>query len=247
MVEEMNELITAIKKTFLAERRGFVTYSVVSLIGGAFGSSIVLLVMSLAGEEEYLALGMVMALVFNVSLVFFGRTFSLLHDFNLAISFGMARKYYVPSIYLVMVAECAWWMILMCLIGAIEKVLYAALYPGAIDIFGVEFFANHPSVILLLVLLLPAIVVLFGALFAKWGMKFFWVCWVLWMVSFTLLPRMVNASVHEPDSILGRAGAVIAQFIRGITEASAAGFAIIGAAVCAVLAYCVLRKQQVTL
>lgn len=236
-----------VKRTFQVGQGELLTYSVVSLVSGIFGIVIMLVILEATNENEYLAMGGLLAIMFSVLLLVFGGVFSLLQDFNLAISFGMSRKHYVPAKYLLNVANCLICMIVTLLIGLFEKFFYARLYPGAKELFGVDFLFEYPVIIMIFVLLIPMVVMLLGALFATFGMKFFWICWVLWMVSFTVLPKMITASIHEQDSVLGKICSAFGRFFGGLSEVQGIVLVSVAGIGGVVIAFLILRKQRVTL
>lgn len=244
----MKEFKNTVKQTFQVGWQEVMGYSIISLFAGIIGIIIMLIIMAVAGEEEeYLAFGALMVAMISIVLILFAGVFSLHMDFNLAISLGKTRKYYVPAKYLLTVVNCLACTIISLLIGLFEEFLYAKLYPNARCLFSIDFLLKYPAVMVGVVLLIPMVVLLLGALFIKFGMKFFWICWVLWMLSFTVLPRMITAVAHKQDSFLAKTGSAIVQFFSGFNQTQAIIALIVAVVVGMAGAYLLLRKQRVTL
>lgn len=242
----MKEFMKTVKRTFQVGHIDLLGYSAIALVSGVIGIIIMLVILEATGENDYLAMGGLMAIMISVLLLVFGGVFSFQQDFNIAISFGMTRKHYVPAKYLLNAANCFCCVAITLLIGLFEKFFYALLYPGARDLFGVDFLLEYPAVIVGFVFLIPMVVMLLGALFAKFGMKFFWVCWVLWMFTFTVLPKMITASHEEPDTLLGKMGIAIAQFFSGFNATQSIIFIVAVGITGMATSFLILRKQRVT-
>lgn len=56
-----------------------------------------------------------------------------------------------------------------------------ALYPGISCEINMSFLYERPGVLVEDVLLVAVVILLMGALFARFGVKFIWVLWGIWM------------------------------------------------------------------
>lgn len=243
----MKEFMKTVRQTFQVGRGDMLSYSRISLGAGIVGIIIVMIVMAVTGKgEDYVTGGAVLAIIIGNLLIVFGGVFSLQPEYNLAISLGKTRKYYVPAKYFWLVTHCLLCMVIARIIGYIEELIYPVLYPNAGCEFSVSALFKSPAAIVGVVLLIPVAVMLFGALYMKFGMKFFWVFWVLWMFACTGLPRMITARKDDPDSLFGKMGAAFVDFFIQITNAQIIiGLVVLGIAGMAA-AFLLLRKQSVT-
>lgn len=243
----MKEFIRTLKETFLINEKEFRQYGLISVAGGILGIIIVLIIMAVDGTgEDYGQLGTMFVQMFGLILLLFGGIFSVQSDFNLAISMGKARKYYVPSKYLMLVFETAALLIIMFIISRVENALYPALYPGAVCDLDVGGIFNYPEILAGLLLGMPMIVLLFGALLMRFTAKFFWVFWVLWMFLCLGVPRIAAATVEKPDSVPGKIGRALTEFLAGLTSFRLLGLAALVVALGLLVAFALLKKQRVT-
>lgn len=243
----MKEFRKTVRQAFQVGWRDMLSYCMIMTAAGIVGIIIVMSVMAATGtDEDYVTGGAMLTIIIGSLLIVFGGVFTLQHDFNLAVSFGKTRKYYVPAKYLLVAMNCLLCMVIAWIISCIEGMLYPVLYPNA----GCEFSMNalfmSPAAIVGYVLLAPMVVMLFGALYLKFGMKFFWVFWVLWMFVCTGLPRMITVRREDPESFLGKMGTAFVNFFTQVTNAQIIiGLIVLGIAGMAA-AFQLLRRQSVT-
>ncbi len=243
----MKEFIRTLKETFLINVNEFLQYGLIPLAGGIFGIIIVLIVMAVDGTgEDYGQIGTMLVQMFGMILLFFGGIFSVQSDFNLAVSMGKTRKYYVPSKYLMLVCETAVILIIMFVISRIEDILYPAIYPGAVCDLNVGGIFGYPGILAGVLFGLPMIVLLFGALLMRFAAKFFWVIWVLWMFLCMGVPRIASAASENPDTIPGKIGRTVIEFFSGFTSLKLLGLAAVVIAAGLAITFALFRKQRVT-
>lgn len=243
----MKEFIRTLKETFLINVNEFLQYGLISMAGGILGIIIVLIIMAIDGTgEDYGQVGSMLVQMFGMILLLFGGIFSVQSDFNLAISMGKTRKYYVPSKYLVLVLETAVLLIIVFVISRIEDALYPAVYPGAICDLDVSGIFNYPGFLAGLLFGLPMIVLLFGALLMRFSAKIFWVFYVVWMFLFLGGPRIAAAAAEKPDSIPGKIGLALIGFLSEFTSFKLLGLAALIIAVGLMITFALLKRQRVT-
>lgn len=243
----MKEFFRTLKEVFCVSRNEFFSYGLVPAGAGLLGIIIVLIIMAADGTgEDYGQIGAMFVLMFGAITLFFGGIFSVQSDFNLAISMGKTRKYYLPSRYLLLLAETMMILALAYIVGKVEDALYPTLYPGAVCDFRVSGFLNSPFLFLGIGLVVPVIILLFGVLLMRFSAKFFWILWALWMFGCIGAPRIASAAVHKPDSIPGKLGLALMEFSNGLSPLQISGmFAVVLLAVM-VITFALFRKQRVT-
>lgn len=243
----MKEFAKTVKQTFQVCWQEIVAYNGIALAGGVVGVVVALILMGTgAMKGEYGTIGAAIALIFEIMIMLFVGMFSLQQDFNLAISLGKTRKHYIPARFLFWVANCLLCIFAVLIICGLEKLLYSIVDKGAVCTFGIEKFLLHPAAFIGVVFLVPTIIMVGGALYIRFGAKFSWFVWVLWMAGCILVPKMINAVNHEVDSIWKRIGTIVLEFLVQLrTWHIVLGILMLGS-VGLVVAYKVLRKQSVT-
>lgn len=243
----MKEFMKTVRQTFQVGLGDMLSYSMISLGAGIVGIIIVMIVMAVIGTgEDYVTGGAILAIVIGNLLIVFGGVFSLQPDYNLAISLGKTRKYYVPAKYFLLVVQSLLCAVIAQIIGYIEDMIYPILYPNVGCEFSVSALFKSPAAIAGFVLLIPMVVMLFGALYMKFGMKFFWVFWTLWMFFCTGFPNMITAQKEDPDTLLGKMGTAFVDFFTQITNAQILVGLIVFGFVGMATAFLLLRRQSVT-
>ena len=244
----MKEFVRTLKQTLQVHGKADIfSYIAVLTGGGIFGILIVFCVMIFAGEGEgYAKIGAVLALVFGIILLFFGGIFSVQGEFNVAISMGKTRKYFVPARYLGQVLNVLVMLAVVMLIKWLEGFVYSAVYPQAVCEFDIDPLLHNVGALMGIIFGAPALVLLFGALLMRFSAQFFWVFWALWMVLFVGGPRIMNAVSKNPDSVPARIGLKILDFAGGISPVQLAVTLILLAAVMMAVTVGLFRKQRVT-
>lgn len=243
----MKEFVRTVKQTFLVNWGELLIYGLITAGGGIFGMIIMLVILACGGMDgEYFKVGTIGAMMFSVMILLFSGIFSLKNDFDLAISMGKTRKYFVPARYLMFVAD---WLIcgsLPILISRIEDVIYKFFCPEVICSADVGMLFAKPVYWISILLVVPIVSVLLGGLFLKFSTKFFWFFWALWMLASLVVPRLFSAAEERPDSIPGKMGMGVLQFFQQITQTQAVT-ALFGFLIVSVTAIVlVFRKQRVT-
>lgn len=242
----MNELIKTIKQSFSTSYEA-IRYGISALIGGILGIVIVLMVMKFAGvQEDYACLGSMLSLIMGVGLLFFVGIFTISNDFNLAVSMGKTRKYFVPAKYLALIVDMIVVLLIYKLVNVVELTLYSSLYPSAVCEIAFNVMKGGSVLMLAVILAVPALILLFGGLFMVFSTKFFWILWGLWMIGCIGGPRMLSVAVEQPDTPQGRLGTSLINWFRGISPDYFAVALFVITVAAFVGAMLLLRKQRVT-
>lgn len=230
----MKELFRTIKQSFQVHGSDNIFYVLATLGGAVFGIVLVLIIMAVDGTgEDFGMLGTMMALVVGMIALFLGGIFALQNEFNLAVSIGKTRKYFLPAKYLNLFVNFVALEVVVVLVSRLEKALYPAFYPGAVCELGFDKFTGNFGVLAGMAICAPIVILFLGAMLMRFTAKFFWVFWALWMFGCMGLPRLVHS---------GKIPAVIS-----ISEGY---IVLIVALIIAVLAgttVVLLRKQRVTM
>lgn len=213
------EFVKTLKQVFKIQRADSISYTAVSAIGGIAGIIIVLIIMAVEGSgEDYGKIGSLMSLLLGTLVLVFGGIFSVQSEFNLAVSMGKTRQYFIPARYITLIVNAALVMGITMLVSFVEGHLYPAVYPGAVCELEMGSFLSRLSNVVFFVFGMPMLVLLFGALLMRFTTKFFWVIWVLWMAGCTGIPRVIDAAAKQPESALGRIGLTVAEFFEEASD-----------------------------
>lgn len=243
----MKEFACTVKQTFLVNKSEVLIYGLITAGGGIFGMLIMLVTLTCGGMDgQYFKAGTFVAMLLSVLMLLFTGIFSLKNDFNLAISMGKTRKYFVPARYLMFVADCLTCGIVSIVISKVEAVIYKVFFPEIICGWELDVLFRKPFYWLDILLVAPMVIVLLGGLFLKFSAKFFWFFWAIWMLCSLGLPRLFSAAEESPDSLPGRMGAGVLQFFRQITPTQAAAALLLFLVAGVIIIVLVFRKQRVT-
>lgn len=241
------DFLKTLKQTLQVNRSEFLSYGAAAALGGIGGIILVLIIMAVEGSgEDYGKIGSLMALIMGTAVLLFGGIFSVQSDFNLAISMGKIRKYFVPSQYLMLLLDTLMVWGIATLINLTEGALYEALYPGAVCELSMRFLYQNPAVVLGILLVVPMVLLLAGALFMKFAAKIFWVIWALWILGCMGIPRVADAMKERPDSFLAGIGRTAEQILSSESVGGSVVAAVILFTAGMTAIVLLLRKQRVT-
>lgn len=214
---------------------------------GVFGIVLYQIILTLAksARDAYVPLGTILAgftaTIFVFALIM--TQFSIY--FNIQISMGCTRKRFFVSFF----AGSLFWslagyvtVLLVCLA---ENALNGSLHPQIpvkVNVFPYILRWGAP-----VMLLLTAVSVLLGAVLLRFGRRAYWIMFALWMILCIGFPRVMEAVDEAPDSVFGKLGNGIIDFVLSV-PAGTWGI-VMAAAVAAGLAgaYVLIRRQQVTM
>lgn len=243
----MKEFVHTVKQTFLVNKSEILIYGLITAGGGIFGMILMLVLLAFDGMEgHYFQFGTMGAMLFGIMMVLFSGIFSLRNDFDLAISMGKTRKYFVPAKYLVFVADWLICGIIPVLISWLETAIYKAFCPEAICRVDMGVLFANPVYWICILLVAPIAIMLMGGLFIKFSTKFFWFFWAVWMVSCLGGPRLLSASEERPDSLPGKMGVGVLQFFQQINGIQATAALLVFLVVSVPVIVLIFRKQRVT-
>ncbi len=248
MEKMMKEFAHTLKQTFLVNKRDILLYAIVTSAGSVVGMLITLLILYIDGTgEDYVQMGAFLAILIGGIMLSVGGLLSIPIEFNLAVSMGRTRKYFATSRYISWMVNVAVVMMIVLLTSVVEDAIYLAIYPGAVCRMDVRAAVGSPVVFLGIVLCIPAIILMLGALVLRFANKFLWIFWGVAML-FNLFGRRIADTVQEnPESLLGRIGYGIADiFVNGSVADSFLVVLGVGASGL-VIAILILRKQRVTI
>lgn len=242
----MKEFVRTLKQTFQVHGKADIfSYIAVTAGGGIFGMLIAFCIL-IFEKDSYGKIGAVLALVFGIILLFFGGIFFIQGEFNIAISMGKTRKYFVPARYLEQVLNILVMLAVVMLINWLEGLVYPAICPQAVCEFDIDSLLHNAGALIGIIFGAPVLVLLFGALLMRFSAQFFWVFWALWMVLFVGGPRIMSAVNENPDSVPARIGLKILDLAGGISPVQLAVTLILLAAVLMAVTVGLFRKQRVT-
>ncbi len=245
----MKEFGNTLRQTFRINYKEIFSYAGISAAGALLGMVFILIGMVTVGKSEgsYANVGAILSLMFGEAMFLFGGIFSVQYDFNLAVSMGKARRYFVPARYLCMVLNGLIILGIVKLVNFLERALYPVLYPGAVCGMDIDWILGRPAVFIGFVLGLPSLILLLGALIMKFSTKFYWGIWAFWMLGFMGIPRLLSAGKKHPDSLAGKAGNLLMDLAGGVTGTGLMAALLCGTGAGILIALLILKKQRVTL
>lgn len=132
-------------------------------------------------QAQPFPMGTLLALIFLAAVHLFVCSFSIMQEFNLAVSMGVTRKSFVPGYMAFSLLELACAGLFLLLLFLVERRTVGLAAPGA---FMTELFhviARSPYILLAAFGLLAA-EMLSGALTLRFGFKIYWGFWLLGML-----------------------------------------------------------------
>lgn len=199
--------IKAVCQSFKINKKTILLFWGVVLGGSVFGLILDLVVSYFTGEEIWGMGIMFSGMFFGISALF-GSVFSGYSDFALAVYNGRARKAYVFSKYIYLVCEYAVSVVILSATYLFEEA--QATVPENF----IGYFSHASFIIFSIIFVLPVVVLLMSALYAKFDKKFFWVMWAVWMIVMTGAPRMVSAMEDNPESTVAKIGFAIKNAVK---------------------------------
>jgi len=240
--------IRTIKQIFLSGWTDIMTFSIVAVISGLVGIIITLCILRFnQAAESYVQIGALLAMLLGLAIFIFGEIFSLANEFNLAVSMGICRKYFLPAKYLMFSINIVATLIIAMILGEIEKRLYPAIYPDLVCALNVNDFLLHPIAFGGIIFGGAMLILVFGALVLRFSTKVFWVIWALWMISTMSFSKIASAINHAEGGFWKELGDGILQLLQNMS-AGQIGLIVLGLTALGYgIAYALLRKQRVTL
>jgi len=213
-------MLNMIKKQFKLRKEEIVLAGIIECVTFILGMIMLVIIVRFDDTiDKVFELGSIIAFcasLFTTFIMVFA-TFGV--SFNNAICMGRTRKAYVTSYVTVTICMTCSIIIIAFLFTIVEKALCTVIYPNYVF----EYVAlNHITpLIIVAVILVEVIVPMFiGTLLARYGMKAFWIMWVIWMFGFTVLPRMISNIDINDNSVIGNIGNKLVSELGGISIAS---------------------------
>ena len=212
------------------------------IMAGAFvlGFIILLIVMGQIKENESATAGTMIAAVIIIFVHFFATSISFVGEFNLAVSMGATRKNFVANYALFNMAEILLLELVLLIFGNLEKFIVNRLFPNIVMEIDMTKFFDWKYLLMIIVIFTVAEIFI-GAVILRFGMKFLWVLWAVWMLA-ALLP--INISKNEK---LSAELAKIGLMIGGkITPAGIVAAVSLVCLILIVITWKILKRQRVT-
>lgn len=210
----------AISQTFRVCIKAFLLFEACT-IGGALFGGILELIISLTAGETVTGLAFMFAIMALFVMVLFGSVFGGYSDFAMSVYFCRSRKHFLFSKYIYYIVEYTIAALILLVVNYIETVI------GSKESINFAVDGNTIFGAVAGILVIPLIVILFSALYAKFERKFFWFVWVLWMLGFIGGPRILSAMNSNPESTVAKIGFFIKNAVAGGTVESVIGIVII--------------------
>lgn len=241
----MKHIIQTVKQVWKIEWKGWLQQVVITFGTSFIGIGMVYLIMHMSGDDNYGKLGTMIAIIIGVLMNVFSGIFSVQSDFNNAISMGKTRRTYVPAKYLVTVVGTAMIVGTIWMVNLLEDFLYSISFPNAGCEMDFNMVLNNPAFCAGYIVGIPAIALLLGGLYMKFGTKFFWGLWAVWMIGCLAIPRIGEAMEENPNSVQAQIGFKVVEFFGDITMIQGIAAFVICLMVVVVANILIFRKQRV--
>lgn len=180
----------------------------------AFGVVMVLVINHFFNEDrDYACMGTMMALC---GILAGGFQQAGGANFRLTVLMGERRRYFLlwsPLLTVLLVLQG--WLTAFCMLK-LETLLYGALYPGYASDLPVEAAFQWWAVALSAVVVSIAVLI-FGAIYIKFGGKGAMTLWLVVCFSCMLLPQAVDQYQSGNHSLLARVGGLLATLVQMLT------------------------------
>ncbi len=243
MVMNMGKRVIDVWKLSLSELY-FVLAAV--LAAGAIGVALEILIIGLDDTvTSYPTLGTFMAIILSALVFVFAGIFTYGNMFNTAVAFGCTRKEFMLASSLATLMDT---VIIFAVVGffyMVERVICNVLYKDLEYENIIQYLLDY-RVIVGMLIFIPILRMLFGALVLKFQKWACWGLWVLWMLGSLGAPRLGEYMENNPDSI---ATGILQNVLSVMTDMSGAAWVIVLsvlAILLCVIAVALLRKQEVT-
>ncbi len=218
------------------------------LAGGVFGIVFVKIIVSVDSTAEgYPVVGALIAMVIGLFFTVLADIFSFGSKFNLAVSMSCTRKeffmmYWIENTSLIAIEIAA-----VLGFGFLETQIGRILYANTslTEEFNALPYIMDFRIIAALVLLLPAIGMVFGACILKFQVKAVWAIWILWMSGFLGLGKISDRISQNPNSPFARILLGIPPFFKTVPVPALVGLFAAAAIFLFMVSFLLLRKQEV--
>lgn len=233
-------MLKQIKATFLFYISDLIAMLVAMAAAAALGMAVTVLVnhgLEKSGEKEYILLASFLMLLILVAAGFFTGMLSVNNRFNMMISMGRTRKEFfivyfcVEMLYTLMQLAAVWFVVFL------EWLMKKFLYEDRVFTFDCSVFLLDFRAILCILIFLPVLKLLVGALFMKFGfVVWYGMCIVLWLFGILCQTDVVHKAVTGMIKYFMATGCLEWMLILGVWSITV---------ICAMAAAFTLRKQAV--
>lgn len=240
-------MATELKKQFKVLQDELFFFYLLIFGGSLFGIILLQIIMRTeGGTADYFPLGTFMGMIVFFAYGFIVAVVGFRQYFNMEISMGCTRKNFFLSYFIISVLSNLAGVLLVLGICKVESMMYKALYPDiamgrARDFL---FFISRFGVPAAFALAMVGIFC--SAMLLRFGRKAYWVFWAVWMLGFVGGPQIHEAAVDSPTSPLGILGRALLRVIGAVPGRAWAVIAALLCAVCLLVSYLVVRRQQVS-
>lgn len=236
-------MLDAVKKQWKVLRRDWIVGYIATLVGGAAGIAVMMLLMLEPEAKHYVAMGTVIGGLLACVFILFTTGMGFGPIFSLEVGFGCTRKHFFVSYYLVNLAYGLLDIPILAGICILEQALYSRLYRDCTN--GMELLPWLPLLGGALCLGLTLAGVLAALVIMRFGRPARLGIWLVWMAVVLLLPELVSAAEDVPDSAFGWAGRQLLRLAGMFSAAQWIGFGIGAWALCLWLSWRMTCRQQV--
>ena len=237
-------MLEMIKKQFQIRYKDL--FGILATAAASFAASTILLtvIMAYGKENTVFEIGTFMVIVMIIVLSIMVGTVKFTTQFNNAISMGKTRKNFFVSYTVVTIVMTSLEAIMVYAFHYIERMEFRIFYTAIPLEFDMSTVLRVPYV-MMAVLLCSTLQLLLGSMVLRFGRKFFWAIWAVYMMICLLPSRVEKAMDSGSDSVLATFGRWVSTVFSGLTPQFLFLWSVIFIVVCLVISGMSLRKQQV--
>lgn len=236
----------ALKKQFRVLMDEIIFFYLLILGGSLIGIVLLQILIRVDGSiDTYFPLGTLLGAIVFCIYAFLVTVTGFRQYFNMEISMGCTRKNFFFSYFAVSVLSNLAGVLLVLVIGRAEGMLYTVLYPYMAMDKEIDILSYIGRFGIPVSLAIAMVGVFCSAMILRFGRKAFWVFWMIWMIGCIGGPQIQNAAADSPNSLLGMLGSMVLRGIRAVPGNVWAILVTMFCAVCLLISYLIVRKQQV--
>ncbi len=217
-------------------------------LGGLYvvGMVIVLVMMSGTEDGSVFLLGSLMVLGALLYMCFFSAA-QMVANYNYAIAMGQTRRQMLPAYMMATWIVYLIFDLAVVIFHWIEKSLLAVIYPGMLQEDVVQPILRW-QYLLLIALAGTAVTMLMGAAITQFGRTAYYVFWVVMLVILIGLPRgFTYLKQYQSGSAFTMALQQMIAYVGAHVQMILTASGVAGSVICIVVAYLMLRRQQVSI
>lgn len=177
----------------------FLIMLIVLLVCGILGMVLAPILMHVDADMPFIAMGSFLAAVIWGLSNFILGLLGYQNTFDLIVSMGCRRKDFIISQTVVVYVNMLLEFMVVILVYGMEKLLHRLVYP-VYEMEDITVYILTPKVMIMLILLIPALRLLMGALLIKYKKKAFWIIWTIWVFGSYGSGRIIHYLVDHPQN-----------------------------------------------